>query len=413
MNAQKHDVIVIGAGPYGLAAAARLRAAGADAHVFGAPMSFWMRHMPKGMWLRSPWGASHIGAPRSPLSLDEFERTVGKPLVRPVPLADFVAYGHWVQQRVVPDVDQRLVDRVDGTSSGFRLTIEDGERIECARVVVAAGIASFAWTPPEFDGVPTELATHSSGHDDLSRFKGARVVVIGGGQSAFETAVLLHEIGAEVELIMRAPNIHWVGRATRKGVLGRMLFDRTDVGPAFISHIVARPTFLRRLPASFQREATRRALAPGASTWLRPRSDGMRVTTGRHVTAVAPTQGLLLTLDDGTTRDVDHAFLATGYRVDLRRYAFLAPSLVARVRAVAGHPVLGAGLESSVPGLHFLGAPAAYSFGPLVRFVAGTHFASTALTRAVTGTRGAAPTRAHDEDLRASAVLSAPVKRRG
>ena len=57
------DAIVIGAGPYGLAAAAALRSAGVDPHVFGEPMSFWMEHMPKGMLLRSPWGASHIGDP--------------------------------------------------------------------------------------------------------------------------------------------------------------------------------------------------------------------------------------------------------------------------------------------------------------------------------------------------------------
>jgi hypothetical protein len=126
----------------------------------------------------------------------------------------------------------------------------------------------------------------------------------------------------------------------------------------------------------------------------------MRVTTGRHVTAVAPANGLLLTLDDGTTREVHHVLLATGYRVELRRYAFLAPALVAQVRSVAGYPVLGPGLESSVPGLHFLGAPAAHSFGPLVRFVAGTQFAATALARSVTGARSHVLTRTPDDELR-------------
>jgi hypothetical protein len=48
---------------------------------------------------------------------------------------------------------------------------------------------------------------------------------------------------------------------------------------------------------------------------------------------------------------------------------------------VDGYPKLDSGFETSLPGLHFLGAPAVLSFGPLMRFVAGTEFASTALTR--------------------------------
>jgi FAD-dependent urate hydroxylase len=388
MSARSGDIVIIGAGPYGLAAAAKLRAAGANVRVFGSPMSFWKRHMPKGMMLRSPWGASHIGDPRSALSLEEFQRERGTPITRPVPLADFVDYGHWVQQHAVPDIDERHVDGVEAVASGFRVALEDGERIECGRVVVAAGIADFAWTPPEFERLGPDLASHSSAHSDLARFANTHVAVIGGGQSAFESAVLLHEAGADVELIMRAPRIHWVGRAPRKGLLGKLLFHRTDVGPAGVSHVVARPHFLRRLPSAFQREAMRRALAPGASTWLRPRSTGMRITTGRSIGEVAAASGVVLKLDDGTARSVDHVLLATGYRVDLRRYPFLAPSLLARVHVIDGYPTLGAGLESSVPGLHFLGAPAARSFGPLVRFVAGTQFASAALARRVMAAQG-------------------------
>ena len=129
----------------------------------------------------------------------------------------------------------------------------------------------------------------------------------------------------------------------------------------------------------------RRALAPGASLWLRPRSEGMAITAGRHVTDLTRSNGhLQLRLDDGTSREVDHVLLATGYRVDVHRYRFLAPELLSGLDCVDGYPVLGEGLASSVPGLHFLGAPAAHSFGPLVRFVSGTEFSARALARYVT-----------------------------
>ena len=54
---------------------------------------------------------------------------------------------------------------------------------------------------------------------------------------------------------------------------------------------------------------------------------------------------------------------------------------MADIRLAGGYPVLGAGLESSVPGLHFVGAPAAYSFGPVMRFVVGSWYAAPAIAR--------------------------------
>jgi hypothetical protein len=361
-------------------------------------MSFWQRHMPKGMWLRSLWGASSIGGPASALSIDEYERSRREPIRRPVPLPDFIAYGLAFRDRARLDIDPRQVREVTAAGDGFRVITADGENVECQRIVVAAGIQSFAARPREFDGLPPELASHSSDQADLSTFAGRRVVVIGGGQSAFECAVLLSEQGAITELVMRAPAVRWVGRATRKGLLGRALFHRTDVGPALVSHLVAHPRILRALPRVAQDYAIRRSIAPGASLWLRPRSDGVVITTGRSVRdAVRANGGVRLRLDDGSSRDVDHVLLATGYRVDIARYPFLSQSLVRAVRKVNGLPVLGDGLESSVPGLHFLGAPAMYSFGPVLRFVSGTEFAADALARRVAGARVAtAPTMAVD-----------------
>jgi hypothetical protein len=92
-----------------------------------------------------------------------------------------------------------------------------------------------------------------------------------------------------------------------------------------------------------------------------------------------------MTLDDGTQRWADHALLATGYRVDVSRYSFLGPELLGALRLADGYPPLRAGFESAIPGLHFLGAPAAYSFGPLCRFVAGTAYTARALRRRVLG----------------------------
>src|SRR5438094_9574671 len=80
------DAIVIGAGPYRLAAAAALRSAGVDPHVFGEPMAFWMEHMPKCMLLRSPGGASHSVDPGGPAPRGDCDSVDGCAGARPIPL---------------------------------------------------------------------------------------------------------------------------------------------------------------------------------------------------------------------------------------------------------------------------------------------------------------------------------------
>src|SRR5206468_4828609 len=109
-----------------------------------------------------------------------------------------------------------------------------------------------------------------------------------------------------------------------------------------------------------------------------------RITTGRVIDSAVAAEDLLhVRLSDGSARSVHHVVLATGYRVDVRRYSFLSLDLLRRLRCTGGYPELARGLESSVPGLHFLGAPAAWSFGPLMRFVSGTGYAGRALARSV------------------------------
>jgi len=74
-----------------------------------------------------------------------------------------------------------------------------------------------------------------------------------------------------------------------------------------------------------------------------------------------------LCLDDGSERTADRLLLGTGYRVDVGRYDFLDAALVNAIQTIDGCPVLSQAFESSVEGLHFLGAAAAASAGPGMR----------------------------------------------
>lgn len=390
-GAPECDVAIVGAGPYGLSAAAHLEAAdGLDVRIFGPPMSFWERNMPVGMLLRSPWAASNLSHPNGSFSLDAYRADTGQSFGAPVPLDRFVDYGRWFQRRTVTSLDRRTVRRVDTHGDGFVLELEDGEPVRARRVVVAAGIEPFAHRPALFDALGPELVSHAVEHRDLRGFAGRRVVVAGGGQSALESGALLHEAGADVEVLVRERDIYWLTRRWqhKMPVVSSMLYAWPDVGPAGVSHLVARPALWRRMPRERQDRLARRAIRPAGAAWLVPRLSAVPLRTGVSITGAETVSGRVrLRLSDGADVTADHLLLGTGYRVDVAQYAFLSRDLVTRIARVDGHPRLTNGYESTVPGLHFVGAPAAWSHGPLMRFVAGADFAARSVARDVVGRR--------------------------
>jgi FAD-dependent urate hydroxylase len=190
-------------------------------------------------------------------------------------------------------------------------------------------------------------------------------------------------------MIVRRPCVHWLDQKlawlkSEANPARRLFYPPTDVGPPGLNWIVATPGLFRRLPFSLQEKIAYRSIRPAGAGWLLPRIGGVRITTARSISSASPAgEGVRLKIDDGTERCADHVLLATGYRVDVSLYNFLSPKLLKAVQRVEGYPMLGPGFESSLPGLHFLGAPAARSFGPVSRFVSGTPYAARALARRI------------------------------
>jgi len=258
-------------------------------------------------------------------------------------------------------------------------------------VVVAAGIEPFQKIPAVFAGLPPAQVSHCYQGCDVGAFRGRRVAVIGAGQSALESAALLDERGAKVELIAKIRELRWIGQHPwlhRLGPLSSMLYSPHDVGPAGISRLVAAPNVVRQIPLGLRDKIRTRAVRPAGSRWLPARLSGVQLTTGRFVTeANCRKDEIELKLDDGSRRRVDHVLLGTGYTVDIGRYRFLSADVLRQVSVMDGYPRLRSGFASSVSGLHFTGATAARTFGPLLYFVAGTEFASRELTTRIEKTR--------------------------
>ena len=355
--------------------------------VFGEPMSFWEQHMPRGMFLRSPLAATNLSDPKRALTLGEFASAENAVISEPLPLAQFINYGRWFQRTTSRSRSEEGY-LGGGRCSWFSVDVGRWGNFRARRVVVATGIAPFAHRLSQFEDISRDLASHSCDHRCLRKFAGKRVVVIGGGQSALESAALLHEAGADVSVFIKDSVVHFLRQHpwTHNGFLGRLLYASADVGPAGLSQLVALPALFRRIPRQTQNRLAKRSIRPAGAAWLKPRLQNVSVLTSHAVESAVPIDNgrtLRIRLNGGTERQVDHVLQATGYRVDISKYPFLDRLLLGQIRRVDGFPVLNRGFESSVPGLHFLGAPAAWSFGPLLRFVAGVEFASRSLVRRI------------------------------
>src|SRR5579875_1419424 len=320
------DVAIVGAGPYGLSLGAHLRAAGVNFRQFGLVMNLWRNAMPKGMFLKSQGFASNLCDPAGTHTLEAFCSATGRPYARyglPVPLDTFVAYGQWFQAELVPDLEQTLVSTVTRRDGGFGLELANGETLSARQVVVAAGVEHFPYLPEQFANLPSELCTHSSQHTDLAEFRGRSVVVLGGGQSALESAALLHENGAEVQMVLRKPTVAWNGLPLDpdRPLLQRLREPEAGLGSGYGTWFYSNhPGLFRRLPRSTRIYRARTALGPAGASWLRGRVEGeFPILTGHTVRSARVAgpgeQGVRITLaGPGGERELtaDHLIAATG-----------------------------------------------------------------------------------------------------
>ena len=386
------EVAVIGAGPYGLSIAAHLAARNIPHRIFGRGMETWARQMPKGMQLKSEGFATSLYDPARSFTFARYCREWGLPyadLGIPPRLEDFVDYGRAFQRRLVPHLEEVMVKSLEHDGSRYQLQLETGSYCLARAVVVATGISHFAALPKGLSDLPQGLVTHTADHHDLDVFKGRKVVVIGAGASAADVAGLLHEAGAETHLIARGPLIPFHSKMR----LPRPLYDQlrrpaTKIGPGWRSVFYTNfPEMFRYLPEARRLRIVRTTLGPAPGYFMRDRVIG-RVTVhyGLQVAQAKPNAGgILLTLasESGEKREfqADHVICGTGYKSELARLPFLDETLLSRINAVQGTPILSANFECSMPRLYFVGAIAANTFGPVLRFACGAEFAAPRVAR--------------------------------
>jgi cation diffusion facilitator CzcD-associated flavoprotein CzcO len=389
----QYDVVVVGAGPYGLSVAAHLLAYGLNVAVFGKTLELWRNHMPNGMFLRSHWWASHLSDPHNLWSFERFFQESSHQVCYPVPINIFIDYALWFQQQAVSNVDETYVSTIERHDERFVVRLVDGRHVYSSAVVMAPGLSYYARRPAEYAHLPLELLSHSVDHGDLHRFQGKHVVVVGGGQGAIEYAALLHEAGASVHVVARHP-IFWLApdRSSERSLFEQMLSPNAGIAPGWKNWALEYlPYLFYRFPQQTKDRFIHTHYVPAASDWLRERIIGRVNLHESHLISKVDEAGgrAQVVLSGGSKIIADHVMLATGYNADVNRLPMLHPSLLRQIQTDQGSPLLSPWFESSVPGLYFVGFTALRAFGPLYRFVVGCKAAAPRVTRAIVRQTGA------------------------
>ncbi len=341
--------------------------------------------MPEGMYLRSgpDWHLDASGVHTFEAFLEE--RRISAADIDPVPIAVFLDYARWFQREKGVVVDERLVRSVGlngdpgqgDVASGhrFRVRLDDGAELVADAVVAAPGVGYFRSMPDWSAGLPDGLCSHTCDLVRFPDFAGARVLIVGGRQSAYEWAALIGEAGAEqVDIVHR----HQVPR-----------FDRVSwrFADEYVEQTVASPGWWRSLSVPEQEAIARKFWEVGRLTlewWLPPRLQGQRFRRRPGTSVVAAstdgTGTVRVQLSDGTELGVDRIVLATGYKADVARVPYLT-EVLPLVAIADGFPLLDDAFQTSLSGLFMPGFTGTRDFGPFFGFTKGCPAAADLVVR--------------------------------
>lgn len=370
------SLLVIGAGPYALSTAAFARHHGIETVVVGRPMGFWREHMPAGMFLRSgpDWHLDAAGVHTLEAYLEE--RAIDPAEVDPLPIDLFLDYAEWFRQAKGIEVREDLVAELAKPDGRFEAVLDSGERVVADALVAAPGVGFFTNRPDWAGSVPPGRAAHTCDLVRLEDLSGARVLIVGGRQSAYEWAALLAEHGAErIDLVHR----HEVPRFER--VSWRFL-------DPYVEDTIRVRGWWRTLSNGEQDAIVQRFWEVGRLTlehWLTPRLASAAIHRWPrneviHAQATPAGSELQVRLSDGDGLLVDHVVFACGYKADLARVPYLA-GVLDRIQVTDGFPVLDESFGTSLSGLYLPGFTATRDFGPFFGFVKGTPVAATLIVQ--------------------------------
>ena len=375
MDNNSIDLIIIGAGPFGLSAASFANFHQIDYLVIGKPMAFWKENIPENMYLRS--GTDWHLDPYGNYSIETFLKTRNNTIedVKPLPLTIFLDYAEWFQEQQNINVLDKLIVKLDYSEEEkkYLITLKDSKEIKAKNVLIAIGFKFFKKLPVYLTKkLPAGSFTHTCDVVKFEKFKDKSVLIIGGRQSAYEWAALIAESGAKT--------VHISHRHERP----KFAESNWSWIDPIMDQMVDNPEWYRTLNEKEQEEIEKKFWIEDSQKlepWLLPRIDRENIKIwplSNVVKCDEAKSGLYkVHMDDGRRLEVDHIILATGYKVDINKIPFLSSgNIIPKLNINEGFPDLDGYLQTSLPGLYMTSMIATKSFGRFFAYIASCRTSS-------------------------------------
>lgn len=362
---RKTDFLIIGAGPFGISMSAYCKHNNIDHLIIGKTMDFWKSNMPKGMLLRSgvDW---HL----DPLNLHTIEKYLETENIdldksRPLSLNFYLDYVNWfTKQKGIKPINNFVSD-INYNDNNFIANLKNGEKIEAKSVLLALGFKHFKNIPKELSSIiPENRLSHTCDLVDLDQFKNKKCLIIGGRQSAFETAALLNEAGAKNVYISHRHDTPDFTESDWSWVL------------PMLDKIVDDPNWFRNLSEKQRDDLNKRFWTEGRlklEPWLsvRLKSDSIKFFSNTNVVTCSELSNIDLEIEisNGEKVIVDHVILATGYKVNMENIPLLnSGNILEKLKLESGFPVLDNYMQTNIPGLFVTSMAATQDFGSFFGF---------------------------------------------
>jgi len=344
-------LLIVGAGPYGLALANYLSELGTPFTIIGKTMELWRKHTFSSADLRSDADSSTIPHPENKYTFQNYFASIGefgKSSKGRVAVKEYRRYLDWMEEQLPYEVKQNYLSSLTKEGQIYRARLDDGTDITAAKVIIATGVAHHLFIPEHLK--EDTRVIHSYDAEKIEALRDKKLLIIGAGQSAAEAIEICERNGNQIDWYSRKKPKYYSEPLN----LPKWMFDLVVRSAGLFKKL---PSFLVKYLFAIFSAST---MTPEYSKKL------------RHIKHVQQLPDL---------EPYDHIISATGYQYGMREMTFLSDPLKESLKIKGNMPAVDENFMSSQQGLYFTGPCTEQFFGPPVKFMIGSHYVAPKLSQ--------------------------------
>lgn len=363
----KTNVLIIGAGYYGISTACYLAQKNISFIIIGKPFTLWFNHILGDAALRSELIETEMYVPGSPYNLIKFikKQYPGKAkemLKKEISMKLFKEYLTWIKKELSFKINENEAISIRETKEGFHTILANKEKVDSKAIVIATGMGVHRYIPKCLTGFHSKKILHAWDVNQYKSLKNKKILIIGTGQSAAEA---LNYLKKNNELI-------WVTRHA----------------PTFYKDPIKVPAWLFKLlihvsPYLYLTNKTLRKIIPKNSYRSTITPSLKKTLESPEIRKIyASVQDLHLKkkgnefVSEKYRLEAEIIISATGYKYDLEKIAFLSPEIREGIKKKEMSKLVDKNFETAVKNVFVIGGITEPVHGIAQRFLFGARHAA-------------------------------------